>query len=195
MTLKQIERLQCIMSLMTSRYRIATTITVLVLLSGLGTGAQLIVWTHFVSRAGWQIQYPSNWTTGSCNSCADTRAPRVYVDFFPPRALANDGFVMVSPLANRPSGISLDAWLSRIESSANLNPEKSRLRLTLNGMPALKVRYLLAASGYEMEEVYIVSGSQTFSISFSGGRPGQLENLSNFGVYKRMVESFELKGR
>jgi hypothetical protein len=181
---------------MNSRYRaIVTTGIVLLLLFGVDTGgAQVIGWRTFASRAGWYIRFPTNWTTGSCNSCPDMRAPRVYVDFLPSPASANDGSVIVSPLADRPFDSSLDAWFAQVETSANLNPEKSRLRFSLNGMPALKVRYLNAASGTEMEEVYVVSGSRTFSIGFSSDRRGPLENLPNFAVYKTMVESFKCKG-
>jgi hypothetical protein len=157
-------------------------------------GAQVAGWRTFASRAGWSIQYPSNWTTGSCVSCPDTRAPRVYVDFSPPRASANNGFVMVSPLADKPTAISVDAWFAQAETSANLNPEKSRMRFMLNGMPALKVRYLSAASGTEMEAVYVVSGSLMFSIDFSSDRRGPLENMRNYAVYKTMIESFTSKG-
>jgi hypothetical protein len=181
---------------MNSGYRsIATSGIALLLLFGLDAGvAQVTGWRPFASRSGWYIRYPTSWTTGSCNSCPDTRAPRVYVDFLPPEASTNDGSVMVSPLADRPFDISLDAWFAQVETSANLNPEKSRLRFMLNGMPALKVRYLNAARGTEMEEVYVVSGSRTFSIGFSSDRRGPLENLPNFVIYKTMIESFKSKG-
>jgi hypothetical protein len=108
--------------------------------------------------------------------------------------LANDGFVIVSPLENKPLAISLDAWFAKVESSENQNPETARLSFILNGLPALKVRYINTnMGGAEIEEVYVVSGSRTFSIEFSGDHAGRLETLRNFPVYTKMVESFKVR--
>ena len=102
---------------------------------------------------------------------------------------------MVSPLQDKPNNIGLDAWFADIESTANLNPRISERRFTLNGLSALRVRYLNPGMGIEMEETYVLSGSHTFSISFSGDKPGEkLENLPNYPVYTKMVESFQVKG-
>jgi len=102
---------------------------------------------------------------------------------------------MVKPLANKPLVTPLVAWFAQVESSANQNPETARLSFMLNGAPALKVRYInksYPAGGQKMEEVYVVSCSRTFSISFSGDQPGGLETLRNFPVYTKMVDSFKV---
>ena len=153
-------------------------------------------WRAFVSRGGCRIQYPAAWTTASCHLCRDTRAPKVFVDFFPPKALENGGWVMVFPLADKPSTIPLDAWFANVESLANQNPETARLSFVLNGLPARKVRYINKndRGGVEMEAVYVVSGSRTLSIDFSGDNPGRLETLSNFPAYMKMLESFKVEG-
>jgi hypothetical protein len=47
-----------------------------------------------------------------------------------------------------------------------------------------------------MEAVYVVAGSRTFSIGFSGDNPGTpLEMLGNYPVFMRMVQSFEVQVR
>jgi hypothetical protein len=104
---------------------------------------------------------------------------------------------MVSTLRDKPSNISLDAWFSEVQATANLNPRSSEHRFDLNGKPALRVRYLNnVAGGIEMEEVYVVAGGRTFSIELSGDKPGiQLEKLGNYALFMRMVESFQVQDR
>ena len=56
------------------------------------------------------------------------------------------------------------------------------------------MRYLNSAAGIEMEAVYVVAGSRTFSIEFSGDNRGTpLEKLGNYPVFMRMVQSFEVQ--
>lgn len=113
---------------------------------------------------------------------------------------------MVSPIADRPRDTSVDAWLADISKGANLNPHLHEQKLTLNGLPALKVRYL-TADHQQMEDVYVVSGSKTFSISFSadpdgfGSEPkkqGQsvpLEKLGNYATFLKMLDAFNVTPR
>ena len=98
---------------------------------------------------------------------------------------------MVSPLASKPSGISVDAWLADISKRANLNPHIAEQKLSVNGLPALRVRYRHPDG--DSEEVYVISGSQTFSIAFGGAprTPGTpLEKLPSYATYLKMLESF-----
>jgi hypothetical protein len=49
-------------------------------------------------------------------------------------------------------------------------------------------------SHLEMEDVYVVSDSQTFSISFGGDKPGiALAEYGNYPIYLEMVGSFKVK--
>jgi hypothetical protein len=180
---------------MNPRCSLIAALSLALLLSSNASGAKAKGWKLFKNRAGWSIEYPSDWQTGSCHSCPDTSAPNVFVTFLPPVDSTNDGSVMVSPLQDKPNNISLDSWFADIESKANLNPRISEQRFTLNGLSALRVRYLNPVTGIEMEEVYVLSGSHTFSISLSDDRPGRkLENLRNYSVYAKMVESFKVEG-
>jgi hypothetical protein len=117
----------------------------------------------------------------------------VFVDFFPPKNETVEGWVMVEPLADKPSNTSVDAWLAYISGRANLNPHIREKKLTLNGQPALKVRYH-TADGEEVAAVYVVAGSDTFSVTFSGEKPGApLEEFGNFVTYLRMPETFRVR--
>lgn len=103
---------------------------------------------------------------------------------------------MVEPLQSKPSATSVDAWLTEISIEANLNPHVTEQKLKLNGLPALKVRYRHPDG--DMEEVYVVSGSKTFSVGFSAdpGAPGTpLEKLRNYATYLKMSQSFRVKAR
>jgi hypothetical protein len=117
--------------------------------------------------------------------------------FMPHEGADLNGSVMVSPLRDKPGNVGLDAWFSEVERTANLNPRSSEHRFELNGKAALRVRYLnSAAGGTEMEAVYVVAGSRTFSIVFSGNNRGTpLETLGNYPVFMRMVQSFEVQVR
>jgi len=151
-------------------------------------------WKIFSNRAGWTIKYPPDWKIASCHSCSDPAAPHVFVDFFPPRDVVS-GWVMISPLEDKPSSTTLDAWFNDIKQRANRNPEISEERLTLGELPALKVRYRNPSNGgREMEDVYVVSGLQTFSISFGGEKPGlALSEYRNYPIYLEMLGTFKVK--
>lgn len=152
------------------------------------------MWRVFTNRAGWSIKYPVSWKIASCHSCSDPTAPNVFVDFFPPEHSDHD-WVMVEPLKDKPTGVSVEAWFTEVKRTANLNPQISEQRLKLGHLPALKVRYRNpSGGGREMEEVYVVSGSQTFSISFDGEKPGlAMEQHENYQIYLEMVASFKVK--
>jgi photosystem II reaction center protein PsbP len=147
-------------------------------------------WKTFSNRAGWSIRYPPDWTISSCRNCSDPTAPDVFVSFFP--AQQADGTVMIEHLASKPKTADTDSWVADVKRTANLNPIVNEEKLSLNGLPALKVRYR-TASGTEMQEVYVVSGTSTFSIAFSGDKPGTnvLENFKNYPIYLRMVATFK----
>lgn len=102
---------------------------------------------------------------------------------------------MVEPLKDKPTGVGVEAWFTEVKRTANLNPQISEQRLKLGQLPALKVRYRNPSGrGREMEEVYVVSGSQTFSISFGGEKPGlAIEQYENYPIYFEMVASFKVK--
>jgi hypothetical protein len=119
----------------------------------------------------------------------------VFVDFMPPSGAESGGFVMVSPLSDKPGDLNLEAWFLEVEKAANRNPRSSEKRFELNGKPALRVRYLNSvAGGIEMEEVYVVAGSRTFSIEFGSEKRGTpLEKLANYARFIKMVQSFEVQ--
>jgi hypothetical protein len=150
-------------------------------------------WKTFSNRAGWSIAYPADWTIGSCRSCPDPSAPDVYVDFFPSNQEA--GPVMVQHLANQPSNVTLDQWFMEIQRTANQSPQVSEEKVSLDGLPALKVRYRNPSNGGRwLEAVYVVADRQTFSIDFSGEAGGPaLEVSENYNIYLDMVKSFKVK--
>lgn len=151
-------------------------------------------WRVFSNRAGWSIKYPADWKIASCRSCSDPTAPNVFVDFLPPGD-SDTGWVMIEHLRDKPPSTSLEAWFTEVKRTANLNPQIFEQRLKLGQLAALKVRYRNSSGGgLETEDVYVVSGSRTFSISFDGERPGvALERHENYPIYLEMVESFKVK--
>jgi hypothetical protein len=151
-------------------------------------------WKVFSNRAGWSIDYPNDWTIGSCRSCKDPTAPNVFVDFFPPSD-RDSGWVIIEHLADKPSGMSVEAWFTDVKQTANLSPRLKEEKLIVHGLPALSVRYRNPKNrGEEMEVVYLVSGFQTFSIEFDGEKPGlPLEKFGNYNTFLRMVKSFRGK--
>lgn len=147
-------------------------------------------WKAFSNRAGWSMSFPSGWSLASCHNCSDVKAADVFVDFFPPRHKTNEGWVMVRPLLDMPKNSTLNAFFADVSSSANQCRHLREEALELNGLPAFKVRYQTADGG-EMEEVYVVAGSKTYSITFSDDsshRP--VEQLANYAIYLRMLNSF-----
>ena len=176
------------------------TMTVLVFIALTGAictlGQSAPPWKVFANRAGWSISYPADWHIASCRSCNDPKAADVFVDFFPPRKRTADGWVMVSRLANKPADTSVDAWLVQVSATANVNKRIHDEPLQVDGLPAIKVRYRQPEG--ETEEVYVVSGSNTFSVSFSadpGSAGTSLESLHNYATYVRMLQSFRVKAR
>jgi hypothetical protein len=151
-------------------------------------------WKTFSNRAGWSMNYPGDWTVASCRSCSDPTAPEVYVDFFPPKK-REAGFVMGEHLADKPSTTTANEWLNDLKKTANQNPPLTEERFTLNGMPALRVRYRNPSDGgLETEAVYVVSRGQTFSIGFSAeGGGAHLESLGSYATYLEMVKTFKTK--
>jgi hypothetical protein len=156
--------------------------------------SQIEEWKTFHNRAGWSINYPPDWRISSCHNCSDPTAADVFVSLFPPHENAyNDGTVMIEHLQDKPPTANTNDWLANVKRTANLNPIISEEMLSLNGYPALKVRYR-TAPGAEMQEVYVVSGSSTFSITFNGSKPGAvtLENFDSYPIYLQMVGTFKI---
>ena len=170
-------------------YGLSASLLICALAFGEGTP-----WKVFSNRAGWNIDYTSDWTIGSCTSCKDPTAPDVFVDFFPPTD-SDSGWVMVEHLADKPSGMTVDTWLAEIKQTVNLNPRLKEQRFTVHDLPALSVRYRNPNNGgEEMESVYVVSGTRTFAIEFGGEKPGlSLEKFGNYGTFLQMVRSFGVK--
>jgi hypothetical protein len=153
-------------------------------------------WKPFKSRGGWNISHPKEWRIGSCQSCKDPTAPGVFVDFFPPRMKTDEGWVMVEPLQDKPSRMTDDEWLADISRTDNLNSHIAEEKIRLNGFSALRVRYR-TEGGEEIESVYVVSGSGTLAVTFSGdlngSRPGvQLETLPNYHSYLQMLGTLRI---
>jgi len=172
-----------------------TLAAVMTLLALSALGQTTPGWKVFVNRGGWSISYPADWRIDSCKNCKDPQEPGVYVDFFPPKERPPDGRVMVESLGDKPSDTSADAWLADVSKTANLNQHVHEQKLTLNGLPALKVHYC-TDYGLEMEAVYVVSGSETFEIYFGGDQSGlPLEKFGNYATYVKMLGTFRAKPR
>jgi hypothetical protein len=153
-------------------------------------------WKVFHNRAGWSMAYPPGWKIASCQSCTDPAAAEVYVDFFPPSEKNYDeGWVMVQHLKDKPPQKSVDEWLAEIKSTVNLKPVLNELRLTLNGLPALKAVYRQDSDkAWQNEEIYVVADQQTFSVSFSGRKAGgTVETLKHYPIYRKMLSTFRVK--
>jgi hypothetical protein len=151
-------------------------------------------WKTFSNRAGWSVRYPASWKISSCMNCPDPTAPDVFVDFFSPKFGDHFGLVMIQHLASKPARMSVDAWFADVKQTADQNPIIEEHRFSLNHLPALKVRYRNPSyGGSEIDTVYVLAGSQTFEISFSGDKPDQrlVEKLKNYPTYLKMVESFK----
>ncbi len=156
------------------------------------SGESQSTWKTFTNQAGWSLHYPGDWSVESCASCPDPTAPNVYVNFFPPTELEAEGSVMIEALADKPSETSVDAWLEQLPTSGNHNPMRRETKITLNGSPALRVRYR-TDSGDDKEAVYVVSGSRTFEIEFSTEQPRvPLERLANYSTFESMLETFQI---
>jgi hypothetical protein len=101
---------------------------------------------------------------------------------------------MVEPLQRRPTSTAVDAWLAKVAAEANQNPHLNEQKLTVAGGAGLRVRY--QSPGGEMEEVFVVWGNKTFSITFdSDASKAPLEGLRNYATFNKMVNSFRFQNR
>jgi hypothetical protein len=180
-----------------SKYRHLWATAMLILL-GLCMSAQpRSEWKLFKSRGGWSISYPKQWEISSCRSCKDPTAPGVFVDFFPPGMRTDEGWVMVGPLQDKPSGMTTDDdWLGKISKTNNVNKQIAEEKVRLNRIPALKVRYR-TENREEMESVYLAVGSRTFVVNFtsdlSANRSGvPLESFPNYRCYLKMLDTLRV---
>jgi hypothetical protein len=149
-------------------------------------------WKTFSNRAGWSIDYPPDWRVSSCKNCSDPADPNVFVDFFPPDS--DQGWLMIDHLMDKPKSMSVDGWFKKMEQMANPNPIIHETKLTLDHVPALSVEYRNSSNGgYETNVVYVISGLQTFSISFTANKPGvRLESLRNYPIFRQMLSTFKI---
>ena len=174
------------------------TLTLLLLIPGfIASPPETTRWETFTNRSGWSIDYPANWKISSCHSCPDPSAPDVLVDFSPPGVQdSNQGWLMIERLADKPANKSLDEWLAEVKSADNRIPQIKEEKSTLNGLPALQVRYRNpSGNGYEMETVYVISNLKTFAISFQGKEGSSIESLGNYAIYRRMLSTFKITRR
>jgi hypothetical protein len=84
--------------------------------------------------------------------------------------------------------------LNHLKRIWNQNPQLKEERFTLNGLPALRVRYRNPVNGgTEMEAVYVIAREQAFSIEFDAPIGVALEGLKTYLVYLEMVKTFKVK--
>jgi hypothetical protein len=148
---------------------------------------QTPAWKTFTNRAGWSIQYPTNWTIGSCHSCSDPAAENVFVTFFDPHRATD--YLMIEHLISKPADKSDSQWLQ--EMSKNPNARTSEEALLIDGMPALRVRYK-HPTGREFEMIYVVRDSDTFEITISEDKAGErIQDMSIYPIYQHMLSTFK----
>ncbi|MGB0121986.1 MAG: hypothetical protein WA419_06725 [Silvibacterium sp.] len=101
---------------------------------------------------------------------------------------------MIEHLADKPVNDSADEWFTKLKRTADLNLPVRERRSTLDGLPTLEVRYRASpGSEGETDAVYVISGSKTFAIEFNSDKPGRaLEQLENYGIYLRMMKTFQI---
>jgi hypothetical protein len=146
-----------------------------------------LVWKTFTNRAGWSIQYPANWTVGSCHSCSDPAEGNVFVTFWDP-ARPGDS-VMIEHLAPKPADKTAMQWLQ--EMKRNPNAQTTEEALVIDGMPALKVRYK-HPTGREFEMVYVVRNSDTFEITIHDDNDAErIQDMSIYPIYQHMLSTFK----
>jgi hypothetical protein len=115
------------------------------------------------------------------------------------------GFVNVGPNHGaKPTATSLDDWFAEMlqsESPGEASSVLSKKRWTINGLPAMTVRYSRPGGESYLEQTFIVTESDTFVIDFGGGydsrsgKPGPLEKLASYPIYMRMLASFKMTGK
>ena len=99
--------------------------------------------------------------------------------------------MMVEHLQDRPPEMNVERWFAKLRGTANLNAEIRTERVSIGNLPALKVRYRNTASDTEMEEIYVISGSRTFAISFNNELShASLERSVYYADYLKMVKTF-----
>jgi hypothetical protein len=185
-------------SRLNSSARSLCTIAIALLLLGSPlVRAQTEKWKSFSNRAGWTITYPPDWHIDICKSCPDPKDPEAYVNFVPPAEKDSEqGWLKVERLGGRPPGMGIDDWFADIKQSENLIPEEDKdLRITLNDLPALKVRFHNPKDAdNEIEVVYVLNALQTYSLTFSATKPNSsVESLKNYPLYQRMLASFKAR--
>jgi hypothetical protein len=84
-----------------------------------------LVWKTFTNRAGWSIQYPANWTIGSCHSCSDPAAENVFVTFSDPHRATDS--LMIEHLISKPADKSDSQWLQEMSKNPNARTSEEAL--------------------------------------------------------------------
>ena len=151
-------------------------------------------WKVFSNRAGWSISYPGDWKLMGCKRCSDPASPDTPATLVPGDLDTDAGIVRVDRLEDKPADVTSDAWFVKLKTGVNLNERMDEMPTTVNALPALKVLYCNRADGTEIEQVYVLAGSQTFSISFGSTKSGAtLTELPTYATYQQMLASFHAK--
>lgn len=151
-----------------------------------------VVWKTFENRRGWSISYPSDWRISSCRACPDPTDPDVFADFTSPSWET----VMVLPIFKpKPASESVDSWFWDLgKNGPGPAPDFKRIlyeRWTLNGMPALHVRYR-DLDQMEWDTNYVLTACGTFMIGLSGIKPGKIQSSTNYHRYLEMLHSLSI---
>jgi len=163
--------------------------------------AQVTEWKTLSNRAGWSIQYPTDWSVSSCHACEDLMDASVeFVDFHPPRH--EGGSVKLEISRQKPDSVSLDELFGRIKApnsrDAYILEEE---RMTFRGLPALRVVYSGPAKtpgkGLQHEITFIIGYHNVFSIALFSPLKDRISDpiipikqLKNYDVYQKMVGLF-----
>ena len=160
--------------------------------------AQAGEWKTLSNRAGWSIQYPSDWFVSSCHACEDLTDPSIeMVNFHPPRY--NGGMVKLEILARTTDGISVDELFDRIKApnsrDAYLLEEE---RMSLGGLPVLRAVYSgpakMQGKGLQHEITFIVGRHNVFSVAFFSPLKIRIDDpiipirqVKNYEVYQKLA--------
>lgn len=139
-------------------------------------------WRTFSSHSGWTINYPKSWVIGSCRACPDPTIPGVFVALSDPQE--RNSVVLIEQLAEKPPAISVEQWLRHVEGTANLSQRIEDQWTLLGGQRALRVT-TRSLNGTTSETVYVVRGSQTFSVLAS-----DIDNAVFDVTYRKMRSTF-----
>ena len=139
-------------------------------------------WATWRDRLGWTMEYPRTWQPHeNCGTLC-------VVSFNDPDdPFGFRGSILVESLDEKPPETSATQWLDELKTARNRNRIVGETPGTVDGRPALVVRY--AQDSTEMEETYTVNGSATFEITI--GAPGKIADAPRQAVFQHMISSFK----